>query len=249
MNNDLSTITVQRMSSLEIAKLTNKSHSHVLRDIDKMLQALDLIDNPNVVYQQYQVVTCPQTKRTKSINLDKELSLTLVSGYNVKIRNTIIKRWQQLESQVVTPPKTALPPQYIRYLEHVRVVPVGHFCAMQLVYNGFIAKLSYVGHDLMGKMLPDGSFSKMYLAKLRKDGVNVDTFAKYPFKSQNSNFRGMAKAYPMQFYHDADKYLHEFWLPKHAPKYLDGRDKQALKQLPAAIPYLPSLSAEQLRLS
>jgi len=93
--NDLSSITTQSMSSLEIAELTGKQHSDVLRDIRKMVQSLD---NAKMLYQQYQVVTCPQTKRTKSINLNKDLSLTLVSGYNVKLRYKIVQRWQQLES-------------------------------------------------------------------------------------------------------------------------------------------------------
>lgn len=42
---ELSLITEQTMTSLEIAELTGKNHYHVLRDIDKMIQELQ----PNLV--------------------------------------------------------------------------------------------------------------------------------------------------------------------------------------------------------
>lgn len=36
---------------------------------------------------------------TVTFHLNKELTLTLVAGYNVKLRLAIIKRWQELEAQ------------------------------------------------------------------------------------------------------------------------------------------------------
>lgn len=37
--------------------------------------------------------------------LDKEHTITLISGYNVKMRNAITKRWLELESTAITPPQ------------------------------------------------------------------------------------------------------------------------------------------------
>lgn len=34
--------------------------------------------------------------------LDKELTFTLITGYSIKLRNAVIKRWLDLESQVVS---------------------------------------------------------------------------------------------------------------------------------------------------
>jgi len=85
------------MGSLEIAKLCDKNHADVMRDIKNMLKQLDLgvssFADTYINLQNKQTYPC--------YNLDKELSLTLVAGYNVKLRNAIIKRWQELEN--ITP--------------------------------------------------------------------------------------------------------------------------------------------------
>lgn len=83
---------IKTMSSREIAKLTGKKHKNVLADIDKMIRDLgissaevlaDYTDDKNRTYRCY--------------NLDKNLTLTLVSGYEVKLRHAIVKRWSDLE--------------------------------------------------------------------------------------------------------------------------------------------------------
>ena len=96
------------MSSKEIAELTEKHHNHVLRDIKQMLQTLDLINNPNLGCQQYQIFKREDNKQIKEIFLDKELTLTLVSGYNVILRHKIIKRWQELETKQTPKAPTTL---------------------------------------------------------------------------------------------------------------------------------------------
>ena len=82
------------MSSLEIAELTGKQHKNVLVDIRKMFNELQIDEAEFSAAQIY------GNNNTREIfNLNEELSLTLVSGYNIKMRNAIIKRWQELESQ------------------------------------------------------------------------------------------------------------------------------------------------------
>lgn len=85
------------MTSREIADVTGKRLYHVNRDILTMLNELDLdkskfgsiyFDNKN--RQQIEYV------------LDEELTLTLVTGYSIKLRNAVIKRWKQLENQTVS---------------------------------------------------------------------------------------------------------------------------------------------------
>ena len=82
------------MSSREIAELTSKELSHVHRDIRAMIESLK--DDPVL-----DDVKEEKDARgyTVAFHLNKDLTLTLVAGYNVKLRLAIIKRWQELEEK------------------------------------------------------------------------------------------------------------------------------------------------------
>lgn len=80
------------MTSREISDLTGKEHRNVARDIKTMLEDLKIdalsferiyLDGSNRKQTEYQ--------------LPKDLTLTLVSGYNVVMRKRIIDRWLELE--------------------------------------------------------------------------------------------------------------------------------------------------------
>ena len=106
-------INIKTMSSLEIAALTGKEHSDVLRDIRKYI--IGEKDAANLQHEQIQGVTIINDARnyTKEILLDKENSLVLVSGYSVDMRRRIIRRWLELEAKQTEPtPKPALTTEY-----------------------------------------------------------------------------------------------------------------------------------------
>lgn len=90
----VSTSTVQIMSSKEIADLTGKRHDHVLADIRNMFTQLQI--DSTEFSGQYKDST---GRSLPCFNLDKDLSVCLVSGYNVQLRMAIIKRWNELEAQ------------------------------------------------------------------------------------------------------------------------------------------------------
>lgn len=101
------------MSSREIAELTRKRHSHVLRDIRSMMEKLAA--SPDLDYQINQSLTaeyCEQTGRTTIYHLDKDATLTLLLGYDVVARMKVVKRWQELEAQQ----KPKLPQTYAEAL-------------------------------------------------------------------------------------------------------------------------------------
>jgi phage regulator Rha-like protein len=111
---------VLTMSSREIAELCGKELSHVHRDIRAMLGALIGMEDgtsegrslewsmtqkalaPFLDHEAIQGVRFVWDYRgyAESVELPKNLTLTLVSGYNVKLRKAIIDKWQELEARV-----------------------------------------------------------------------------------------------------------------------------------------------------
>lgn len=90
------------MSSREIAKLCEKEHKNIVRDIRRMLEDLgEETTGSNLSPLKVQESFYLDKKGEKRIEylLDFELTMTLISGYNVILRNRIIKRWQELELQ------------------------------------------------------------------------------------------------------------------------------------------------------
>lgn len=86
------------MSSREIAELTGKEHKNVLADIRKMLGELG--EAAADFSATAQVPGPNNSVRTVEVfNLPKDLTITLVSGYNVQMRYAITKRWMELEAQ------------------------------------------------------------------------------------------------------------------------------------------------------
>lgn len=90
------------MSSTEIAQLTGKQKKHVHQDIkDQLLIGLyGLNDGQDFDHVEIQGVTIILDNRGywKEVLLDHEHTLTLMTGYDVKARHKINKRWVELES-------------------------------------------------------------------------------------------------------------------------------------------------------
>ena len=120
--NDLAILkqTAQTMSSREISELTSKEHRHVLRDIRAYVGAVvqmergtdvrsmdwsgkegvELFGHTPIGGVTMAFETNPQNGQSYPIyHLDKNATLTIISGYNVLLRKRIIDRWQELEAQ------------------------------------------------------------------------------------------------------------------------------------------------------
>lgn len=88
----------QTMTSREIAELTLKQHAHVMRDIRTMLSALGK-DKSSFGSIFLDTHGRPQPE----FRLDRELTLTLVSGYDIPLRHRVVTRLAELEEQARNP--------------------------------------------------------------------------------------------------------------------------------------------------
>lgn len=88
-----------KMSSREIAVLTDKRHDHVKRDIETMLRDLgEDIPKFGGIY-----LDSMNREQTEYL-LDRELTETLLTGYSAVLRRKVIARWRELEFSAVPAP-------------------------------------------------------------------------------------------------------------------------------------------------
>lgn len=120
---ELSANTEMTMSSREIARLTNKQHQHVKRDIEKMLIELGL-DASKFGHIYFDSMNRKQTE----FKLNRDLTECLLLGYNAMARLKVIKRWHELEKQVGQPDWLKnLSPQALTVIEDLnKQVEVAH---------------------------------------------------------------------------------------------------------------------------
>ena len=86
------------MSSREIAELCEKEHFHVKRDCAVVFRGLNL-DASKFGCTYLDSMNREQTEYL----LDEELTMTLITGYSILLRNRVIKRWKELEDKASKP--------------------------------------------------------------------------------------------------------------------------------------------------
>ena len=86
----------QTMSSLQIAEVTGRLHSNVMRDIRNLLEQLE--DKAQFSFELGSYQDANGQNRPCYI-LTKEDCLLLASGYDANLRAKIIKRWRLLETE------------------------------------------------------------------------------------------------------------------------------------------------------
>lgn len=83
-----------KMTSKEIAEVTGKRHDHVMRDIRSLINqsAVNAPSFGEVVYKDAKGECRPM------YTLDFHATMTLITGYNAKLRSAVISRWMELEA-------------------------------------------------------------------------------------------------------------------------------------------------------
>lgn len=88
------------ITSLQVAELTGKQHSNVMRDIRNLLEQLE--DRQQFSFELMFInrnLPNGGSKQEPYYNLTKKDSLLLASGYDANLRAKIINRWEELERQ------------------------------------------------------------------------------------------------------------------------------------------------------
>ena len=86
------------MSSIQIAELTGKQHAHVMRDIRNLLSQGVHESNFGLMYKTSKLGNGAERK-DPYFELTKKGCLILASGYDAKLREKIIDRWEELETE------------------------------------------------------------------------------------------------------------------------------------------------------
>lgn len=90
------------MSSREIADLCDKRHDNVVRDIETMLDALEISRlRFEGAYQD------AQGKERKCYHLPRDLTMTLVTGYSIPLRKRVVDKLAEYEAGQLRLPTTA----------------------------------------------------------------------------------------------------------------------------------------------
>lgn len=102
-------VVTMTMTSREIAELTGKEHKNVIRDIRNMLDALgkDRLSFEHISKDAY-------GRDQQGFKLDRELTLTLVSGYDIPLRHRVVTRLAELEARPAQTPIPQTLPEALR---------------------------------------------------------------------------------------------------------------------------------------
>lgn len=102
--------TEMTMSSREIAKLTGKDHSNVMRDIRSMIAELEKqASKLKPAYKTSTYVSDENGQAYEQYELTHDMTMTLVTGYSASLRLAVVRRWQELELQQAKPNYTQAP--------------------------------------------------------------------------------------------------------------------------------------------
>lgn len=109
--NEISTIVDgERMTSLQIAEITGRRHTDVMRAIRNMEPAWEKVSERKFALAEYQD---EQGKPRPCFSLNKEECLYIATKFNDEARAKLIKRWKELEEQS----KPSVPQNYLEALK------------------------------------------------------------------------------------------------------------------------------------
>lgn len=162
MTSELTQVSTQKkMSSREIATLTEKRHCDVMRDIRNMLEQLKL-DTTQF---------CVMRKADNGQNYEEYLLPfhelhVLLTGYSIPLRSKVLKRWEELETGEAVP--------VVKDLQQQEVIK-------QLTeYNAHLKSKLEEKEQIIKRLQPAMPFGEVSPKTKRKKTVLVDSHLRSP---------------------------------------------------------------------
>lgn len=152
-----------------------------------------------------------------AINLGQWLS----PKFAVKVSQWVTE-WQQGQA------KSVLPVHIERYMQNRSKIPYEFFSMLNEITLNLIAPLEQAGYTLPQELVPDISEGRLFCKWLRDNkGIEPNNFPTYRHEYPDGRVVD-AKLYPLELYEDFRRHFNEIWIPNHAVRYFDSRDRKAL---------------------
>ena len=129
----------QTMSSFEIAKLTGKQHSHIMRDIRTLNKAYENLHQSKIGLK-HRISDLGEGRQRNDpyFELTKMQTFDLLTGYNTELRIKVNRRWAELEAQtLIRIPKSLL----LKGLEFLPYIEWLYFNAYSLNSSSFYRRI------------------------------------------------------------------------------------------------------------
>lgn len=187
----------ETMSSLEIAELTGRQHSNVMRDIRNLLaQGVSEFNFELSSYKQqqpnggYKDVACYE--------LTKKGCLILASGYDAKLRERIIDRWEELETKERA---TQLIPNFSNPAEAARAWADQYEKAQQLTLENKVMKpkAEYFDNLVSRNLLTNIRDTAKQLHLKQKQFVSLLLENKFIYRDNGKKLKPYAEFTPSYF--------------------------------------------------
>lgn len=187
------------MSSLEIAELTGKQHSNVMRDIRNILEQLE--DRRQFSFElssRLQPMPNGGSKEVSCYILTKKDCLLLASGYDANLRAKIINRWEELEAEKQDKVEKKLPKTYLEALKELVVVVEANEM-LSLENKSMKPKAEYFDNLVDRNLLTNIRDTAKQIGIKEKDFVNYLLENKYMYRDKKKQLRPYAEHVPSLF--------------------------------------------------
>lgn len=103
--------TAEMMTSLELAKITGKQHSHILRDIRELNKSYGKLNESKIGFiQRITDLGYGRSRKDDYCHLTKLQTWDLLTGYSAELRIRVNRRWAELEEKTIL--KIPAPKEY-----------------------------------------------------------------------------------------------------------------------------------------